>query len=293
MTLLRRYLVITGVCVMGGMVSAATLKALPYSTSWITRVEPDAASKEPSATVEVGPLRWDLALYKATPSLSTFRHEFVECGDKKGLEAARCVSDILNAKSPKGDPKVEFVDAHFNPADSLKDHLGGAPGHCTVKSSLTAVALLSLGIPARVVQILPSETKGHNVVELWDPTVGWFLFDPHFDSAFLHKGELLSATKLSEVSGDLEWRRPHDGAPDPNEFAGSTILYPEPWLYTRVGEKCAPWPFRACFVQFGAPVFAIGPAQKLVFFSCASFSIAALLAAAWALFRWRTRGVAQ
>ena len=128
---------------------------------------------------------------------------------------------------------------------------------------MTATSLLSMGIPARIVQVLPLHSPGHNLVELWDSQHGWLLFDPHFDSSYLLGDSFLSALQLSQVHGGLRWRRPSSGQPDPNLFAGSTIHYPEPWLYTRVGERCARWPFRGCFAQAGPRQFLYGDAQHM------------------------------
>ena len=273
------------VCAGGGFLA---LKALPYSTSWIERVSEDQVLLAPGEKFRAGDLVWDMNSYRLAPTLQPFRDTFgTPCAGKRGLEAARCVSDVIKAKSPRGDPTVEFVDAQFDPAASLRAHMEGAPGHCTTRSAMTATGLLALGVPARIVQVLPRESKGHNLIEVWDLERGWLLFDPHFDSSYLLGDSFLSAVRLSQIQGGLRWRRLMEGQPDPNMFAGATINYPEPWLYTRVGERVAHWPFRGSFAQIGPTQFRFGPAQRLAFGSGVFFGMAALLWGFWVLLRSR------
>jgi hypothetical protein len=257
-----------------------TLRALPYSTSWIRTADAAEASRPAERTFALGALRWDLEVYRQAPSLNAFRDSFEpQCGTLEGLEAARCVLDIVRAKSANGAPKSEFVDASFDPAAVLREHLAGAPGHCTSRSFMTATALLSMGKPARVAQLLATNSEGHNVIELYDPVRGWLIFDPHYESSVLRGDDFVSTVMLTQLEGGLRWRRPKDSAPDPNMFAGATISFPEPWLYTRVGERCARWPFRGCFEQIGPVQFMNGPAQKLSLAAFVTFSgLAALLA---------------
>lgn len=289
----RKWLVLFVVSVACASASVLILARLPYSTSWITRVEKEEGAQAPGAELTVGPVRWLYAVYQQDQRLDGFREAFGKtCGQKRGIDAARCVSDYLNARSPKGEPVVEFVDAAFDPAEALRHHLAGAPGHCTAKSSMAATALLALGVPARLVQVLPTPpAQGHNVLEVWDPAQGWALFDPYFDSAYLSGSEFVSSVTMSEVSGGLRWRRPHPDSWDPNRFAGSTIHYPEPWLYTRVGERCAKWPFRACFAQLGPGGFFLGPAQRLAFFSALGFAVLGAVGLLVGVWHWRAARV--
>jgi hypothetical protein len=287
----RRAPLVVAVLVAVAALATLTLAKLPYSTSWISRAEPADVILAPGSVFRVGSLTWDVGSYSRDPSLEPFREAFGgACGTAVGLAAARCVTDLIKVRSPRGEPRVEFVDADFDPSAALKVHMNGAPGHCTTRSALTATALLALGVPARIVQVLPLEERGHNLVEVWDPTLGWLLFDPHFDSSYLLGDSFLSAVKLSEIQGGLRWRRPSEGQPDPNLFAGSTISYPEPWLYTRVGERCAPWPFRGCFVQVGPLQFRYGPAQHLAFFVAVASALGAVVfLSVRVLPRWRRR----
>ncbi len=40
------------------------------------------------------------------------------------------------------------------------------------------------------------------------------------------------------------------------------MLFPEPWLYVRSGNRSAPWPFRGRFLCVGLGHWQLGPAQK-------------------------------
>lgn len=253
------------------------LKSVDYSTSYIVRGDEAAALLAPKTTAELGPLHWDLELYRTHPALQPFRDAFSRCLFERGIPAARCVTKVLAAHSPNGETRSEFVDAQFRPAVALERHLSGEPGNCTGRSAMAATGLLSLGTPARIAQMLPPEGRGHTVIEVFDEKEGWVLFDPLHDSSYLSDGHFASALSVSHASGGLSFRRPHEGQPNPNVFAGSTIQYPEPWLYTRVGERCALWPFRGCFAQVGPTQFRYGPVQRLVFFSILGTALFSLL----------------
>lgn len=246
----------------GFLVSMAYLRALPYSTSWLVAVDEKVATAPPSASgFALGPLEWDLETYRGATMLEPFRVAFASCSSLLGLDAARCATNIIQSRSSAGSPTTEFVDAQYDPAEALHAHLSGAPGHCTARSSMLATALLSMGLAARVVQVLSPSGVGHNLVEVWDSRHGWLLFDPHFDSSYLLDGEFVSAAQLTHASRGLTWRRPHEGQPDLNVFAGAMVSYPEPWLYTRVGGHCAPFPFRGCFAQIAPKQWEHGMAQ--------------------------------
>jgi len=260
----RRGLYIGSLCAaLLSVLSATYLVWLPYSTSRILRVAEADVAAEPAERSALGPVQWDYELFRRAPELETFRTAFAPtCGQKLGLEAARCVSDFLSSRSPRGNPSSEFVELSYDPSAALSAHLGGEPGHCTVRSSVTATALLAMGVPARVVQVLPRNARGHNLLEVWDQDKGWLLFDPFFDSSMLHDGSFVPAVTLAHASSGLTWRRPKSDSPDPNVFAGSTVQFPEPWLYTRVGPRCATWPFRGCFAQIGPEQWTVGTAQR-------------------------------
>lgn len=280
---------LAGVCL--AVTSLGGLRALDYSTSLLSHGTPEEATSAPSARMQIGDVTWELATYVSAPSLQAFRDSFSQrCGKLRGIQSARCVTTILIETSPHGPSQHEFVDADFDPARALQGHLGGVPGDCTTRSAMAATALLAMGVPSRVVQLLPVTGRGHNVLEVWDEEHGWALFDPLFDSSYLIDGDFASSAKLAAASGNVSWRRPHDGAPDPNLFAGSTIVFPEPWLYTRVGERCATWPFRACFVQVGTEQFRYGAAQKVAHVGVA---LGVLLGLGWAVWWGRGRKAAE
>lgn len=259
------------------VLSLAVLARLPYSTSWIVRASTASAEAPPQESEEVGGLHWEYGLYRTAAELEPFRRAFASCSTETGVEAARCVTRIISLDSPVGNPRTEFVDSTFDPSVALKDHLAGSPGHCTARSALGAVALLSLGQAARIAQLIPADGAGHNVFEVFDPSYGWVVFDPSHDSSVLANDDFASAVDMTDPNTRLRYRRPQEDAPDPQRYAGATINYPEPWLYTRVGNRCARWPFRGCFAQIGATQFVIGPAQRLVLsigLLCALFSLA-------------------
>ncbi|MFT3714310.1 MAG: transglutaminase-like domain-containing protein [Archangium sp.] len=263
------------------VIGVAVLKGVDYSTSSIFRVGDAEVQAVPAGVQVVGSLRWDFDVYARSEHLAAFREVFQpRCGSERGVPAARCVTTLLLEASPHGQGRTEFVDANFDPARALREHMAGAPGNCTARSAMAVTALLSMGVPARVVQLLPAERSGHNALEVYDAEQGWVLFDPLFDSSYLVGGKFASALAVSGATGDVTWRRPHEGAPNPNEFAGATVQYPEPWLYTRIGERCASWPYRACFAQAGPAQFRYGPLQRALVMTILA---GGLFAAVWAL----------
>jgi hypothetical protein len=110
------------------------------------------------------------------------------------------------------------------------------------------------------------------------------MYDPLYTSSYLADGDFASAVEVTEAT-TLKWRRAKDGAPDASMFAGATVSFPEPWLYTRVGDRCAQWPFRGCFVTIGPEQFRYGPAQHLAFGTTIISFLFALVSSAWWLYR--------
>lgn len=267
--------------------SLLVLALLPYSTSIILPVPESGAAARPGTVSTIGALVWDYGLYRTAPELEEYRVQFARCAGLEGRTAARCVTGVLAERSPYGDPSFEFFYSSYDPAKALRFHLGGAPGHCTTRSALVATGLLALGVPSRVVQLLPKVgNDGHNVIEVWDGAAGWVLFDPVHDSSYMQEEDFVGATEIIHAEGRLRWKKPHEGAPDPSMFAGATVNYPEPWLYTRVGQRCARWPFRACFSQIGEAQFLLGQAQRLALGSAVAWPLVALFLA---LKAWRVR----
>lgn len=250
----------------------AAYTRLPGRTSQAVRVDLDEPDRPPAAdgSFSVGPLRWDVPAYRAAPSLAPFRELFAEhCPGRQGLAAATCMSDVFARAFKHGNPTTEFLHATYDPAAALALHLNGAPGHCVTRSGLLATTLLSVGIPTRQVQVMTGDV-GHNLLTVWDAESGWASFDPSTGTVFEEDAHLLSTHRA--VTSDRGTAKQVALASMPGIFfttiselrkAGvkPEVLYPEPWLYTRVGERRAAWPFRGLFVHTGAAHWSHGPAQ--------------------------------
>ena len=99
--------------------------------------------------------------YAVDPMLEPLRAYYrVHARGKKGLEAARLITEGVASRSPIGEPSQEFVNPSFNPVASFLLQLGGEPGHCTTCSASVAAVLLASGIRARVFQIIPLDPDG-------------------------------------------------------------------------------------------------------------------------------------
>jgi hypothetical protein len=280
-------LAICGLFAVCSLASVVVMSRLPYSTSWITRVDEQAVIEQPSPGFALGPIAWDMDAYREAKSLEPFHTAFdAECGSLEGLEAAQCITAILQARIPYGAPKTELFDKTFDPAENLSAHLAGGSGHCTTRSGLTATALLARGIPARVVQLLPRTLPGHNMIEVWDRKLGWTLWDPLYMASFVSDGVPISSSALTKAEpGKISYVTvpsakgvaPGEPPPpmNPRRFAGATVHFPEPWLYTRVGSRCAVTPFRGCFAQIGVRQFQLGTAQTLARIAALGFALLA------------------
>ncbi len=263
------------------LVALATyaLKILPYSTSLIEHVEStDVESRRPAPDFSLGSLRWEVSRYAVDPRLEPLRNYYRARADgKKGLEAAQLISEGIASHSPLGNPSQEFVDTGFNPVASFLLQLGGEPGHCTTRSGSVAAVLLASGIPARVFQIIPLDpdghlrpANGHNVLEVWDERSGWSMVDPTLGGMLA--GDLSGSPSSSGIThnqGDFTIFPDHNN----NQYWKSKsyyqdlgprfcVLFPEPWLYVRSGDRSAPWPFRGRFLCVGLGHWQLGPAQK-------------------------------
>jgi hypothetical protein len=254
------------------------LKVLPYSTSFIEHVEStDVESRRPDPDFSLGSLRWEVSRYAVDPRLEPLRNYYrAHANGKKGLEAAQLITEGIASHSPLGNPSQEFVDTGFNPVASFLLQLGGEPGHCTTRSGSVAAVLLASGIPARVFQILPLDPNGHlapgghNVLEVWDERSGWSMVDPTLGgmlagdlsgspsaSGITHNRDAL--TIFSDHKNTQYWKSKSYYQDLGPRFC---VLFPEPWLYVRSGNRSAPWPFRGRFVCVGLGHWQIGPAQK-------------------------------
>ncbi|MBL4818141.1 MAG: transglutaminase domain-containing protein [Deltaproteobacteria bacterium] len=237
------------------------LRQLAYSRALIYFVSADKA-RQASQKLHLGLLNWEAVKYHEASELDSFR-EFTlkQCGHGKNLEIAICLSNFFAQAFPQGDPAIEFFSPNYNPAEDLKAHSEGAPGHCTTRSALVATSLLSIGVPARVVQLIPADIRGgHNAVEVWNGIDNWIYVDPthgiYFQDASMlqaldkpneAKLVLIDLPKKVDASGRVGFYRSRSGF----LHVDTNLVYPEPWLYTRIGHRLAFWPFRGVFVIEG------------------------------------------
>jgi hypothetical protein len=258
---------------------------MDYSKAWMTRTSLSEAL-QPQTPWRLADLDWNPAAYAGTPKLKPLQQMVHQhCPDRSGLETAVCLSNLLAARFPHGNPKHELFDRNFDPLATLQSHLAGEPGHCVTRSAILAAALLSAGIPARMLQLAPSfqdrqdRRGGHNAIEVWDPHLGWIFFDPTFGGSVRTQAGEQSAAALLAAGGGLSWvqlstvpatlgtepldgQRAYDGNPTPR-FNGN-LIYPEPWLYTRVGRKQAPGPFTGSFLVVGPPSLRLAVGHQLL-----------------------------
>lgn len=261
------------------------LRRLPYSTSWIEEVSETELGLAPTPDFEIGGLKWPVVEYAVASALEPFRKVFTEhCGGTEGIDAALCASRHLAGQSPIGAPRHEFVDANYDPIAVLEEHLQGAPGHCTTRSALVAAELLSVGIPARLVQLIPAAGGGHNIFSVWDVKEGWTLIDPTVPGVVTKTGHATSTRELlrypTAVSVSSSGAPTTSAAgPSPALSTAETALYPEPWLYLRVGPRAAQWPFRGTFARIRRDRLTLGPLQKILFFASATTLMALVVIA--------------
>jgi hypothetical protein len=270
------------------------LQKLDYSKGWLERVGLIEALN-PQERLSLGNLRWDPAPYVGSPQLATFAamvHE--HCPNMDALPTTRCLSDFLASRFPHGSPSRQIFDENFVPAEVLQRHLQGEPGHCVSRSGIMAAALLASGVPARIVQLLSNTRRdqGHNALEVFDPSVGWVFFDPSFGgelqtstggrsaAALLSAGGQFRWIQSAKVAPLSDWQRFYAG-PRAAMFKGH-VVYPEPWLYTRVGSKTAPPPFQARYLVVGPPSWRLAFGRKFLLAAILS-TFAALLVAGTSL----------
>ena len=256
-------------------VQLVVLRYLDYSTSYVSwlNVKPGDKMGKPTPDFSLGGFKWEVKKYETAKSLATLRNYFREkCGQKKGIEAASCVSLDLIEIIPKGTPKREIFNSNYSPERAFEKHLEGEQGYCTNYAGISAAMLLSAGVPARFLQIRANDgIGGHNIIEIWDRKYGWVLFDP-FNNGLIEKdGKPLSAVeahfaeKVDRVDAEEPGvRRGHlPDYYDKENRLRSALVYPEPWLYTRVGSKYMPL-VRGSFVGFGEGYFKYSLAQNLL-----------------------------
>ena len=218
------------------------LQSLDYSTSWLVDVSAAETVVRPTPAFEMGGLRWPVDAYAASPALHELRRNFdTECGGRRSIEAALCVSDRMSRQFPHGGPDDEYVAGSFDPTTFARHHAGGAPGHCGTRSAILAGELLAVGVPARIVQLVHFDgRRDHNVVEIWDAEQGWVVVDPTYGGMVGTADGPTSMLELSKHATEIRWfpvGRPPDpfGNLEPSElemlYRGlfpSAIVYPEP-----------------------------------------------------------------
>ena len=254
---------------------ALLLRLLPYSSVRIAAVEALEVDSRPSPDFAIGPLYWPVTALTADPALQPFREAMkASCDATRGLAAAACVSQVLSERFPAGGPSTEYVNVAFDPVAHFKSHMAGEPGHCLTRSAILATELLSVGVPARVLQMLPPSGKGHTVVSVWDDDAGWTVVDPSTRGYLAHAPGQGSAAELRANPQNIRWKPFAPSTSSVSETEAETrqfrellsgdLLYPEPWLYLRRGGKVAPWPFRGHYARVGPTFIWLGPLQGLL-----------------------------
>jgi hypothetical protein len=274
------------------------LRSLHYSKAWFTSVSL-AEARAPRDPLRLGGLRWDVAPYVNAPSLAPMRALVrARCPGLTAVGTASCLSDLFAERFPHAPPRREFFEAGYSPASDLAAHLEGEPGHCVTRSGLLAATLLAAGFPARVVQLVPPQQEGgHNVAEVWDPASGWVFVDPTYGLLLDGARDQVSAAAALSAPWSAHLRVNAAVRPvartRPNEaqalywgggnLLGGNVVYPDPWLYTRVGRKAAPTPFQGRFVIVGPRTLAVGIGQPLLHAGIALGLLALAVSLLWGL----------
>ncbi|HEX8890164.1 MAG TPA: transglutaminase domain-containing protein [Pyrinomonadaceae bacterium] len=271
-------LIFLTICLLLLILQLSILKVLPYTTASINDLpvaDLRVQRQSPLNGFGIGSIRWDVPALARDPYLEPFRHYFhTYCPDKRGLAAALCLSDSFAQQFPFGDTSNDLFSVDYDPVADLRAHTErGEPGDCVTRSGLAATALLSVGIPACVVSLVPVEGTGHNVLSVWDEQYGWATVDPTTGSVFWNETKPISALDAIErpaMFKAYQLAKEPDGAHmlQLNYAVGGSgllyghLLFPEPWLYLRTGSRIAHWPFRAAFIHVGPWQWWMGPAQS-------------------------------
>ena len=247
------------------------LRNLPYSKASLGAVSVEEALN-PKDPLVLDELDWHPARFQNDPSLDPIRAVTREhCPNSIGFALATCLTNVFARKFPHGAPSREFFDRVYDPVKMWNGHLSGEPGHCVSRSGLLATALLASGTPARVVQFFSS--RGHTVIEVWEPGAGWRVLDPSFAGTVEAKSGRASAVALTTAPVAARWEvipslvQVQGVEPPPRDDGGwrqASIVYPEPWLYTRVGTTMAQWPLMGRFVMVGPTTMQLGLGQRLL-----------------------------
>jgi hypothetical protein len=269
-----RHLLLILACLATLAVALFGLKSLAYSRASLTVVSVDQLKSSGDSLILDG-LSWRPTDYVGARELDPIRTDVRRhCPDMSAYQTASCLMDLFARQFPHGSPRREFFAVKFDPVANWKEHLAGAPGHCVTRSGMLATALLALGFPARVVQIVSREgQQGHNVAEVWQASGGWRIFDPSFSGSLQAQDGLTSAVGLitapyprwqydpgrAKVPGLNQTEALRAYAED--GLRGAAIVYPEPWLYTRVGRSQASFPFHGRFLMLGPRSWKVGFGQ--------------------------------
>ena len=284
-------------CVGAAVALLLVLKTLPYSTVRLAPVDASEARMAPTPDFAIGPLRWPVRELREAKELQPFREALhAACGDVRGAAAATCASIALAERSPVGSPPSDFCRVDFDPLAHFERHMAGAPGHCLTRSAIVTTQLLAAGIPARVVQMVPARAKGHTLVEVWDDTMGWTVVDPSGGGLVTGAARRGSAADLLADPASVEWKAFGNASVSAPESEAKRhhfqtllegdLLYPEPWLYLRRGERVAPWPLRGHYARIG-PLFAtLGPVQLVLTWAIPALAVTGL---AFVVAGWRRR----
>ena len=276
------------------------LRGLHYSKASLSFVTLQEAL-QPADPLALDGLRWYPEPYSLAPGLAPMRALVREhCPGLTGFALGMCVSNVFAQRFRNGQPSREFFDRQHDPVAVFRDHLAGEPGHCVTRSGMLAATLLAAGTPARVAQVVGgADGFGHNVIEIWDPARGWRVMDPSFAGLPVSTDGKTSAVELT-LPPFPRWQpepalHPVRGVDQQQAFLnygeehlrGARVVYPDPWLYTRVGRDSARFPFLGRFVLVGPRAMSLGIGQPLLQAGIL-LSAAAWLAVAARLF-WRVR----
>ena len=287
-----RGMTLLGLVSLGGSLALLLfLKQLPYSSVIVESVSAELVARPPTPDFSIGPLTFSVAAFAEARALQPFRDAMRSaCGDAKGLAAGACATRELRARFVTGTPASEFVSINFDPVGHLSQHLAGAPGHCLTRSAILATELLATGTPARIVQMVPAQGQGHTLVEVWDEAMGWTVVDPS-SGGYLTGAAAHAAADLLADPSQVAWR-PFAGASAAEVEAktrhfqrllSGNLFYPEPWLYLRLGQRVAPWPWRGTYARLGPSYLALGPAQRALIWAIPAFAVTGfgLIGLAW------------
>ncbi len=284
----KAFLVCSLFCAILVLAQLAALETLTYRTSLFEYIDPSSALRHPNPDFTLGVTNWDVKRYSTDSHLKPLRLYFSKfCGTKEGLDAGLCVSNQFASQFPFGSQVEDFHDAGYDVVKDFQSHISGEPGHCVARSGLMAAVLLSVGIPARVVQLLPLDNSGgHNITELWDKKYGWVLVDPSTGGVVGNRAGPCSAVALLRSPDSVQWlgggHAPINGLSPVDLYETNYrlfqghLLYPEPWLYIRVGDRASYWPYRGKFVHVGPWQWKLGPGQTILRYGILIFSIISL-----------------